>query len=72
VGVVLTKIQALDCFTPFTTYRLEPAFIFGNDIVLGASFWDPAKDEGEITVTPISRRKKARKSCSTKGDHLPC
>lgn len=68
VGVVLTKIQALDCFSPVTSYRLEPVFIFGADLVLGQSFWDPAKDGGEITVTPITRRNKARKSCSTQGE----
>jgi hypothetical protein len=67
VGVVLTKIQALDCLSPIKGYRLEPVFLFGADLVLGQSFWDPAKDGGDITVTPIKRRNKARKSCSTEG-----
>ena len=62
VGSVLTKIQALDSFSPVTSYRLEPVFIFGADLVLGESFWDPAKALGEITVTPITRRNKAGKS----------
>lgn len=29
VGVVLTKIQALDCFSPVTSYRLEPVSFLG-------------------------------------------
>ena len=55
VGAVLSKITGLDCFTPFTTYRLEPAFIFGNDVVLGASYWDSERDGGEIIVTPVRK-----------------
>lgn len=46
VGTVLTKIQALDCFSPVTSYRLEPAFIYKGEIVLGESYWDRQRDGG--------------------------
>jgi hypothetical protein len=65
VGVVLSKTTTLAQLSPVTYFKLEPAFIFKNDVVLGASYWDPEKARGEITVTPIKCRNKARKSCST-------
>lgn len=37
VGSVLTKITTLDSFTPVSYHKLSPAFVYRNDIVLGAN-----------------------------------
>ena len=58
VGSVLTKITTLAEFMPVSYYKLSPAFVYKNDIVLGESYWNPERDGETITVTPVRKSRK--------------
>lgn len=60
IGVVLSKTTTLAHLGPVTHYKLEPAFIYKDDVVLGASYWDPECDGGKLTITPVRKSRKKK------------
>ena len=58
IGAVLSKTTTLARLSPVTYFKLEPAFIYKNDVVLGASYWDPEHDGGTITITLVRKNRK--------------
>ena len=56
VGTLLCKVIRLDPFAPVSYYKLAPAFIYKNDVVLGQEYWDAQRDGGQLTITPVRKR----------------